>query len=185
MIDVAISYPGASTYINTLHSDQIPLACTKQRETVKHKKYDELARVNNYKFVAFAMESTGAIGKEADCFINEISMLTNNQGDFYIVEKNKVYFDANDCAGHATDHVTSCFRWITHTPAMVLRSLPFALPTNLQVQRLPPSSGVGYRRRQQSGHVRLPTSTFHSIKSVLNFPNIIALIQLNTRSLQK
>lgn len=84
MIDVAISYPGASTYINTLHSDQIPLACTKQRETVKHKKYDELARVNNYKFVAFAMESTGAIGKEADCFINEISMLTNNPRDFYI-----------------------------------------------------------------------------------------------------
>ena len=54
------------------------------RQAARHSKYDELARINGFKFVAFALESTGAFGEEAMEFINSISALTDDPSLFYV-----------------------------------------------------------------------------------------------------
>ena len=68
-IDVATSNPTCASYI-VKKSDTVPLAAANFRAKEKHKKY--VLDSNNFKFVCFSMESSGAMNEEAVTMISQL-----------------------------------------------------------------------------------------------------------------
>ena len=69
-IDVALTRPTTpSNLASSLRMQDTVLYSTRSVVQVKHRKYDEIARVNNYHLFAFAMESYGGLCPEAESLL--------------------------------------------------------------------------------------------------------------------
>jgi len=67
LIDVTIRHPLAPSHVDACARDEEKIL--KDAEVDKHRDYDRLAENMHAKFVAFAVETTGRLGKEASEFI--------------------------------------------------------------------------------------------------------------------
>jgi hypothetical protein len=66
-IDVSITRPTCASTLTAVRDVQTrPLLSTAHIATVKHKKYDDIARANRWQMIPFVMESYGGYGKEAE-----------------------------------------------------------------------------------------------------------------------
>ena len=66
-IDVAVTRPTNATLLTSSPTavSTVPLYSTEKIARIKHSKYDEIARVNDYRMIPFIVESYGGIGAEA------------------------------------------------------------------------------------------------------------------------
>jgi hypothetical protein len=71
-VDVAISYPAAPSYVARSSTEYAYVAALRAAE--KHKKYDEFCREKSIEMIPFAIESTGAMHREAYDFLVRICM---------------------------------------------------------------------------------------------------------------
>jgi hypothetical protein len=70
MIDVSVTYPGASSYSKQASKEQGAAAARREKE--KTDKYEKLAFRNGYIFVPFVFESYGMLGSHADKFLRDL-----------------------------------------------------------------------------------------------------------------
>jgi len=70
-LDGSITHPAATTYAPM--ASKTPLVAAKNREVIKHSKYDLIAVNEKSSFVPFVMETFGGFGGEALNFLKQIS----------------------------------------------------------------------------------------------------------------
>jgi hypothetical protein len=75
-IDVCITRPTAASFLVLPQSRQFVLHAAATRAVIKHRKYDELARVNSYQLFAFCMESYGGLVPEGVLLLKKLAKQT-------------------------------------------------------------------------------------------------------------
>ena len=76
-LDGSITHPAATTYAPM--ASKTPLVAAKNREGMKHSKYDLIAANEKSSFVPFVMETFGGFGGEALNFLKQISRCHSDQ----------------------------------------------------------------------------------------------------------
>jgi hypothetical protein len=72
LVDVTVCHPTAPSYVQ-LGLGLAALGTAKRREQDKHRKYDAMATRLNTRFCAFAVETYGAFGEEAQQFCKDVA----------------------------------------------------------------------------------------------------------------
>lgn len=72
-VDVTVCRPTNSTNLTLKSSLTKPLHSTRAPASGKHSKYDEIAKINGYKMIPFAIESYGGIGREGSDFLRTLA----------------------------------------------------------------------------------------------------------------
>jgi hypothetical protein len=75
-IDVSLTRPTAPSFLVLPQSRQFVLHAAAKRSVTKHRKYDELARVNSYQFFAFCMETYGGLVPEGVQLLKKLAKQT-------------------------------------------------------------------------------------------------------------
>ena len=90
MIDVSVTMAATPSFVQTLKTHERFLAAATSREQVKSRKYSSLAARSNMRCVPFVVESFGAMGKQAESFLRELSQETAEPHQFYIYALRRV-----------------------------------------------------------------------------------------------
>ncbi len=77
LVDVTIGKPTCQTY--QYHCSEEQLRCTVMAEHRKTNKYSAMAETQNAKFIPFAVEMYGGLGKSAKKLLNKISKCARDQ----------------------------------------------------------------------------------------------------------
>ena len=72
-IDVTVIRPTKESTLKNPGVSTVPLFSTRAAAAMKHSKYDEIARVNEYRMVPFAVETYGGIGAEATTLLHTMA----------------------------------------------------------------------------------------------------------------
>lgn len=72
-IDVSVVRPTATSHLSHQAILNRPLTCTRRREADKRKKYDAIARANDYQLIPFVLETYGGIGADASKLLKQLA----------------------------------------------------------------------------------------------------------------
>ena len=174
-IDVAVTRPTQASNLGQQLIQMSPLHSTKSIEREKHRKYDDIAKLNHYTMIPFVMESYGGMGKEAEKLLRKLSAhahewmeprefllyarqriavtLQSANANISLLGQQQLHLDRYSLRTHGTPwqyQLAASHRAVTHTGRLAERVAP----------ELGAAQSEWVERRGQAGHSGLHSRTF-------------------------